>query len=192
MNIALENRELLVLDVPFHTQLNNDEDSNSGWWNECSYTSMAMFLRSFGFVGNGLGQFEDQIEKGSERDKLTRGEPGGMSWYMNQYFSSRGNKYGFSYTFTWDKVYECLQKGHPVIAHTWLTNSGHVLVIVGFNPDAYDGTGAWVCHDPYGEWYPSGYDTDASGECVEYSIPLSKRLIGTDGDLWIHYDATQR
>lgn len=177
----------LNLDIPFHTQLNNDSDHDSGWWNECSYTAMAMFLRKHGYVGNGNGQFEDQIEKSFEAWGGGRGEPQAMSAFMNQFFPHPQIEYKFTYRATWGFLEERLKANSPAILHTWLTGSGHVVLLKGFDDKAYNGTGGYIFHDPFGEWFPSGYDTNLSGANVTYSYPLCKRLIGVDGDLWAHY-----
>lgn len=186
MRICHETERIWDVDIPHFSQLDNDSDHNSGPLNECSFTCMAMFLRSLGFVGNGDGQFEDQIERLSEALGHTRGEPYAMSELMNDHFYHADYQYKFTPAATWDDLRSDLLKGLPSILHTWLTGSGHVIVYRGWNDDAYGGYGANIFNDPYGEWCPGGYDTGASGEGVEYSYSLSKRLIGIDGDLWAH------
>lgn len=175
------------IEVPYHTQLNNDRDWNSGPENECSYTCLAMYLRRLGFVGNGQGQFEDQIEKISEAIGYQRGEPQGMNHFLRTQYPIPGYEHVFKYRATWEEVDRSLLDGQPAIIHTWLTGSGHVVLYKGWDDNAYGGVGARIFHDPYGEWFPNGYDTNRSGEDVPYSYPLCKRLIGTDGDLWAHF-----
>ena len=182
----MRNQAYFVLPTPYKSQLDNDQDWNSGWWNECSYVCKAMFLAAMGFVGNGNGQFEDQIERKSEAAGFMRGEPYGMNEFMRTNYRVAGTDYIFKPDATWEELEDNLLIGYPAILHTWLTGSGHVILLNGWNEAAYGGRGAYLFHDPYGEWYPAGYDTSASGENVPYSFDLCKRLIGTDGDMWAH------
>ena len=76
---------------------------------------------------------------------------------------------------------EWLSAGNPCIVHGWFTREGHIVTIIGFNERGF------IVHDPYGEYWESGYDTSVSGAGLTYSYELMKRVCGRDGDLWIHY-----
>lgn len=178
---------LLISEVPFHSQVDNDSDGNSGWWNECSYSSMAMLLGHIGKVGDGRTQLDDYVEREYESAGYTRGAPYQMSDYMNSQAQLFGKEAKFDPYSNRYNIKARLMQGFPCIVHTWLTRSGHILVIVGFDDSAYNGSGAWIVNDPYGEWYSWGYDTTASGEQLLYSYNGAGSHFGVDGDIWLHW-----
>lgn len=175
-----------ILSVPYHSQHNNDRDSNSGPWNECSFTAMAMALRNVGIVGDGNGQLEDQIERSYESLQFDRGAPEQMTRWINLKYGHLGVVSTFTYRGKAVQIRAALNAGHVVIAHTDLTASGHVICIVGYDDAAYGGNGAWVAHDPWGEWTPTGYRTDKTGANVRYSYSLMSWAAGPDGNYWMH------
>ncbi len=93
--------------------------------------------------------------------------------------------YGCSDKFTrkanWDDVKRWLADGNPCIAHGFFTDSGHIIVIIGYNQSG------WIVNDPYGEFFAQGYDTTRSGAGLTYSYGLMNRLCSPDGELWIHF-----
>jgi hypothetical protein len=50
----------------------------------------------------------------------------------------------------------------------------------------YDEFG-FIVHDPYGEWFSSGYRTDLSGSYLHYSYRLITRVCIPDGSFWVHF-----
>jgi len=50
----------------------------------------------------------------------------------------------------------------------------------------YDEYG-FIVHDPYGEWFSSGYRTDLSGSYLNYSYLLIRRVCIPDGSFWVHF-----
>ena len=176
----------IELRMPYHTQHNNDADWNSGPWNECSYTCMAMGLAALGIKGTGDGQLEDQIERSYENLGLTRGSPYDMAYWINEVYADLGIHDELRMNGTWSQILTALSCGRPIILHTDLTASGHVIAVRGYDPDAYWGHGALICMDPWGEWFPTGYDTSASGDSVLYSQGLIARKCGPDSNYWIH------
>lgn len=175
------------LNVPYMSQLDNDSDYNSGPWNECSFESMAMALASKGVVGNGNGQLGDQIEKRFESLGYTRGAPLDMQRFINEEYASMGIVDDFSFNRSLQEIIDCLDGGNPVILHTDLTASGHVITVVGYNTKQYRGRGALCVNDPNGEWFADGYQTHLTGEKVPYSFALCDRLMGPDGNYWAHF-----
>jgi hypothetical protein len=178
---------MLKLSIPYHSQWNNDRDWDTGPWNECSFTCMAMMGRAIGAVGNGDGQFEDQVERSFERRGYKRGLPEHMSRWMSDTWRLLGYRFWATRQGTAAMIRKALAAGYPVICHTDLTASGHVVIIVGDDPGAYGGEGAWIVHDPWGEWFPGGYNVDASGAFVRYSYALMDLVAGPDGNWWLHW-----
>lgn len=176
----------VILNQPYYSQLNNDSDSNSGPWNECSYSAMACVLGGCGLVGNGYGQFDDQIERAYEARGLQRGAPYDMEHFMNDEYGHLGVHAEYEPHGTLDMVLEALQEGKGVVLHTDLTPSGHVVAVDGFDLDAYRGSGALILLDPNGEWFPTGYRQDKTGRHVYLSFPSVDRYCGPDGNYWMH------
>jgi hypothetical protein len=52
---------------------------------------------------------------------------------------------------------------------------------VGFDSKGF------LVHDPYGEWFESGYDTSTSGAYLHYSYDLIQRTCIPDGQFWVHH-----
>jgi len=50
----------------------------------------------------------------------------------------------------------------------------------------YDSEGFFI-HDPYGEWFEIGYDTEASGAYLHYNYRLIRRICMPDGKFWVHF-----
>ena len=174
------------LGIPYHTQHNNDQDHDSGPWNECSYTAYAMCGSHLGIKGNGHGQLEDQFEKSFEAMGLTRGAPEHMSFWFNKKYNSYGFQSKFTYTGSWADIVKAIDNGNPLVIHTDLTRSGHVIACDGYDLDAYYGDGAIIAQDPWGEWFSSGYNTNITGHDVKYSRALCNAKMGPDGNYWLH------
>lgn len=73
-----------------------------------------------------------------------------------------------------------ISQGNPCIIHGYFTPFGHIIVVVG-----YDENGL-IVHDPYGEWFSSGYRTDLTGENLHYSYNLIRNTC-IDHEFWVHY-----
>ena len=81
-----------------------------------------------------------------------------------------------------------LDRGHPVIVHGYFTQSGHVVVVLG-----YDDNGYYV-HDLVGAWsqvFKGGYLNGGSGRSTYYSRDAFEAAVATsDGynglPLWYH------
>ena len=174
------------LPVPYYSQLDNDIDWNTGPWNECSYTCMAMALGYLGLVGNGDGQFEDQIERSYESYGYQRGNWHQMSAWINSEYSHLGVVNEFHADWNLQNVIDSIDAGRAVILHTFLTRSGHIVVASGYDRDAYGGNGALLIHDPNGEWFHWGYDKSRSGQYVPLSFRACQEFIAPDNNYYSH------
>ncbi len=146
-----------------------------------------MVLKFFGILGTGQGQLEDQLFEKITKRGLSRHSPHDLAALINNDYGKFGIRDDFKQDATHAQVKEHLNKGFPVIVHGWFTQSGHIIVIVGYDDKAYGGRGAYIVNDPYGEYFPKGYDTRASGKGLLYSYPMMKELAGNDGDFWVHF-----
>ena len=158
---------------------------NNLWYpgGTCNTTSVAMAMGKEGepLLRKTGEQLEDYLTRYCLDNGLSRHSPGDLVILAQRHgYRPRFNAYA-----TWEEVKEWLRQGKVCIVHGWFTPSGHILVIVGYDEEK----GCWIVHDPWGEWYPSGYDTSASGEYLEYSFKMMSRLCGpdADGQLWIHF-----
>ncbi|MEG4583058.1 C39 family peptidase [Microcoleus sp. MON1_C5] len=174
----------VLLDVPYKSQLDNRYEPSS----TCNVTSLAMVLEFFGiglvtlFDGrkvkrNKNTQLEDELYQYMIDKELNKLYP--------EHLAQVARDYGLKDDFTvWGTIERCIQhliNGYPCIIHGYFTQPGHILVLVGCNA-----TGFFV-HDPYGEYFRSGYRTDLSGKNLHYSFDLIRRLCAYDGQFWVHY-----
>jgi len=122
-------------------------------------------------------QLEDEMYRYLLDRGLSRHSPLDLAKLVRAY----GYQDDFQPDAKWDEVKDWLAAGNPIITHGWFTQSGHIIVIRGYNDRG------WIVNDPYGEWYEWGYDTNRTGEDLTYSYGMMSHVCGTDGDLWIHY-----
>lgn len=80
----------------------------------------------------------------------------------------------------------------PVILGTYLTEASHIVLVVGYDESAYEGRGAFIVNDPYGEFTHNGYiHTPTAGKNTLYSFSLIAQVGAPEGDgnYWLHLPA---
>lgn len=169
----------VVVKTPYLSQRDNEEHPSG----TCNTTSIAMAMGKEGepLLRKTGEQLEDYLTRYCLDNGLSRHSPGDLEILAQRHgYRPRFNAYA-----TWKQVKDWLDKGKICIVHGWFTGSGHIIVINGYD----DEKGCWIVHDPWGEWYRSGYDTSVSGEYLEYSFRMMSELCGPDatGQLWIHF-----
>ena len=92
-----------------------------------------------------------------------------------------GCKDDFTVKGTIERCQEHLRNGNPCIIHGYFTRFGHIIVLVGFDDKGF------IVHDPYGEWFSTGYKRHFSGSNLHYSYRMIQRLCMHDGDFWVHH-----
>jgi hypothetical protein len=163
----------------------------------CSYTSMAMCLEYFGVIAEGgWEQLEDELSEFAEIKKgLERGSPHAMDFLIDVYFGPHAGKtpHGVENVYhefgSIDLIKESVLKGHPCIIHGYFTLSGHVIVVIGYDDDAYNGRGALVVLDPYGECDLATQSYEGMPTTVGphlYSYPAVERLCYVGDTFWVH------
>jgi hypothetical protein len=165
--------ETKLKNFPYLSQLDNKRNP----YGSCNVTSVAMCLAYLGIVGTGDGQLEDQLYQMAIDHGLDRHSP----FDLQTLIKLKGRKDDFRHNAKWSDAKAWLLSGKPLIAHGYFTRSGHIVAICGFNRSG------WIVNDPYGEYFPSGYDISASGKELTYSYALMQALCGNDGDLWLHF-----
>lgn len=143
----------------------------------CGVTSLAMALAALGIVGDGSGrQLEDQLFLEALRRGLDYREADTLRILARW----KGCKDTFKTRATWSEIRAHIQAGKPVIVHTWLTRSGHIIPLCGLNDRAYSGKGAYIANDPAGEWANGGYGSNPNGKHVLYSYALMDAVCRAD------------
>ena len=173
----------------FFSQLDNDSAYYHGKLvgptNECAPTSMAIvaaaFGRNFG-IDASKRQLEDYI---SHELWTTYGmRTSGTVALMAQFMKDKGFEVKVCYEADTavSQIKAALDAGYLLIVHTGLTGAGHVIVVFDYDDKAYGGKGAFICHDPWGEWSSAGYlqgtkpgGSGMYGDAVPYSYALASR-----------------
>jgi Putative peptidoglycan binding domain len=104
------------------------------------------------------------------RDELEQiGVPGDPT-VMGQYLRPRVQSYQFLVDGSLEDAKSALADGCVVITHGWLTKSGHVICLVGFEPDPNTYSYCFVVEDPWAEFdFPNAAYTSKSGRNIRYS-----------------------
>lgn len=164
---------------PYFFQLDNAQNPSGS----CNVTAIAMCLHYLGIRSKDSGQqLEDELYVKCVNNGWSRHDPLGLKRVAESY---RGIKDNFTTAGTFDAIRDTLTAGEPCVIHGYFTRSGHIIVVKGF-----DESGLLV-NDPYGEWFESGYDTDASGDSLHYSYSMISRLCSPESvdnprDIWLH------
>jgi uncharacterized protein YvpB len=167
----------LSLDVPYKSQLDNWENPTGA----CNVTAMAMCLEYLRANRRSeyskYKQFEDELYRYALDRGYSRHSPYDLEKIVKDY--NRNDRFTTSATF--EEVKDWLADLNPAVAHGYFTSYGHIVVLVG-----YDDSG-FIVHDPYGEWFSTGYRTDLSGAYLHYSYRMIRRLCIPDGQFWVHF-----
>ncbi|TAF51456.1 MAG: peptidoglycan-binding protein [Oscillatoriales cyanobacterium] len=164
----------IKLEVPYLSQLDNFENPTGA----CNVTSLAMCLKYFRIPQRTqAAQFEDELYRYAIGKGYSRHSPYDLAKIVKDY----GGQDDFRVNATISQVQDWLSDRKPVVVHGYFTSFGHIVVLVG-----YDETGFFV-HDPYGEWFSTGYRTDLPGAYLKYSYKLIQDRCIPDGDFWVHF-----
>jgi uncharacterized protein YvpB len=191
----------VALKVPYHSQLNNLENPHGA----CNVTSIAMVLKFYGVdsrtqedINNDV-QLEDILyqktlewdaEYGFGGANCSRHQPQFLIRLLREWAQKYGDgKLQSSYfknVTSEQEMKQHLAQENPVIVHGYFTNSGHIIVIKGYD----EAEGVWLCNDPNGKWlgYQGGYaDESVSGGDVRYSYDELRAVWDVDGESWCHF-----
>ena len=99
------------------------------------------------------------------------GDPGDPT-VMDDYIALRVKSYKFLLSGSLNDAKKALDDGCVVITHGWFTVPGHVILLIGYEPDPATLSHRFIVHDPWAEYDFSngGYDDSSkTGESVRYS-----------------------
>lgn len=104
------------------------------------------------------------------RALLAKGEPGSYV-VMGNYLKPRVRSYRFLADGSLNDAKAALDDGAIVITHGWYTASGHVITLVGYEPDPNFLSYRFIVDDPFAEYnFKTGlYISGTSGNNVRYS-----------------------
>ena len=160
--------------VPYKSKLDN-------WYNptgSCNVTSITSCLEYLETPRNSnYGEFEDEVYEYALKKGYSRHNP----YHLAQIVRDYGCRDTFKTNATIEEVQDWLLAENPVVIHSYFTSFGHLIVGVGF-----DNEGLFI-HDPYGEWFSTGYRTDLSGAYLHYSYGLIRNICMPDGYFWVHF-----
>ncbi|MBW4464902.1 MAG: C39 family peptidase [Pegethrix bostrychoides GSE-TBD4-15B] len=168
-----------TVDLPIpHYDYYDQNDNQEAPGGSCNVTALAMDLAYLGVHQlHPQMRYPDELDAYCDQHGLDRHSPLDLAKVVEAY----GCQDEFSYTSSWAYIRAWLACGLPVVVHTKLTRSGHVILLRG-----YDATGVWV-NDPNGVWTPDGYDETKSGENLHYSWDLMYQTVSSDNQLWAHH-----
>lgn len=170
-----------VLNVPYKSQRDNKYNPSGS----CNVTSIAMCLAYLGIKGDGSeNQLEDQLYRYCQEQGLSRHDPNDLAYMVNNRYEGIV-KDRFSASGTFKTIQNAIDAGHPCVVHGYFTRFGHIIVIKGYDDKGF------IVNDPWGEYYPDGYDCTVSGEGLHYSYGLIGRVCSPESitnpkDMWVH------
>lgn len=176
-----------ILGVPYLSQLDNKLNP----YGSCNVSSVAMVLTYFKFQCPVKGQqLEDYLYQYCQTNNLSRHSPTDLAELFNRMAERQQIYYRNKITTaaSIEDIKRQIDNGFPVIVHGYFTGSGHIIVVRGYDDKAYEGRGALIVNDPYGEWFKSGYNTSNSGEALKYSYQMIERCCAIEGtkSIWAH------
>lgn len=166
--------QTVKLNVAYKSQLDNYYNPTGS----CNVTSLAMCMEYVGIPRrDNIGQYEDELYEYALNKGYSRHDPYDLARIVRDY----GGKDNFKDNATIEEVKDWLAAGNPVVTHGYFTSFGHIVALVGYTPSGF------YVHDPYGEWFPTGYRTDLPGNYLLYSYNLIRNVCMPDGSFWVHF-----
>ena len=164
-----------ILTTDYYYQLDNQYEP----YTSCFLTCVAMLLSFYKIEVTPDELYNTCISLGYDR-------------FSHQDIVAIVKSYGVNYYATTSGTFKELKKAletAPIIIGTYLTEGSHIVLAVGFDDSAYDGRGAIIVNDPYGEFTHEGYiHTSTAGKETLYSYSLIAQVAAPEGDgnYWLH------
>ncbi len=164
-----------VLNVPYHSQLNNAENPRGA----CNVTCFAMVMNYFKIKRKtNAVQFEDELYRYMINNGLSRHEPEDLA-KMSEVYGLRND---LTLRGSQADIRRSIAEGKPCIIHGYFTSFGHIITIIGYDRNGF------IVHDPFGEWTANGYIEGPYGDRLHYSNNLIQRTCSPEGSnfMWLH------
>ncbi|MGI0485267.1 C39 family peptidase [Pantanalinema rosaneae CENA516] len=168
--------QLIKLNVPYFSQLNNDPSIFGPGWRQCNTTSHAMlvdFLLKGELTQKAKQQGYPEPESVYMRLVGKYGDTTDMS-AQTRALRDLGIESYFSYTLSSKDLLLSLKAGIPVVVGFAYKISGHICLIVGHDPIQK----VWLVHDPYGTRLGASdsYDIGIGGAYDPYTYDTMQRV----------------
>ncbi|MEB3337934.1 MAG: C39 family peptidase [Leptolyngbyaceae bacterium] len=176
-----EVNQVIKLNVPYCSQLNNDPAIFGPGWRQCNTTSNTM-LADYLLQGEltKLAKEKGYSEPESVYMRIV-GKYGDTIDHVAQTkaLKALGIESYFSYTLSSKDVLASLRANIPVVVGFAYKSSGHICIIVGHDPIKK----VWLVHDPYGTRHGASdaYDVGIGGSFDPYSYGTMQRIFWDQG-----------
>jgi hypothetical protein len=169
-----------IQNFPYFPQTDNVYNPSGS----CNVTCVAMALSYFGVKPKQAGaQLEDELYRFMLNKSWSRHSPYDLKKLVEAY----GFKDVFTERGTINTLVQAVNQGSPFIIHGYFTAFGHIVAGFGYTDNAVR------IHDPWGEYWASGYDINTrSNPNKGRNLLYSDRLINTvcspegPGHIWAH------
>jgi hypothetical protein len=122
-------------------------------------------------------QWEEELYQYARETNYPPNSPESLVKIVREY----GKFSRFSQHATIEQCEDHLDGGFPVCLHGYFTPSGHIVVLTGYED------GDFLVHDPYGEWFLTGYRADVPGAFQKHPYEFIREICGDEGTLWAHF-----
>ena len=142
----------------------------------CNVTASAMCLSALGVVGSkGVKNLPEELRHWIE--DVQGGDRHDNVW-LKKAIEWKGLKDDFRDNWKLSELITALGQAKPVVLDTWLSRSGHYIALKGYD----EANKQFIVNDSNGEWFSTGYDENASGESLRYSLNLILKVgLGAEG-----------
>lgn len=187
--------EFLLKNFPLLEQLDNSLNP----YGSCNMTSVAMCLKFLGksrdLRYSSFNHWADELQQRAEDNGWDRHDPVAMQKMVRLYEAQDDLQVVQGWDKVGSEVYQTIahiEKGLPAIAHTYLTQSGHIVCLTGVRLGGDGKPTQWHITDPYGEpdiasgTYDRNTNDDPSLGQYWLSHAAFTSKILTDGSFWVH------
>lgn len=176
---------MIKLATPYFSQMNNGVNYGYQPYQQCNVTALSMcaafFLDSQAKDDQG---WEQRMMAAVVNSGGSPYSPQDLATAFNAEFPTLHDR--FSSTAEIPEIIEHLDAGNPAVIHGYFTRSGHIVTVVG-----YPNSEQLFINDPYGEWYPSGYDINGGTNQTKGKSNVFNRSTIDElcnfGGIWTHF-----
>ena len=121
----------------------------------CNVTACAMGLSGYGITGSrGVQYLPEELRAYIEDDNYGDRH---LPVDLVKACKWKGVDVELRENYTLHELIDVLSEGRPVISDGWYTPSGHFIMLKAYRNKKF------ICFDPYGEWFNTGYQVSSTG-----------------------------